>query len=36
VLAQALFVAGNALDTHLKRVFRRLDIGSRSQLARAL
>ena len=35
-IAQALFLTENTIETHLKSVFRKLDIGSRSQLARAL
>ena len=35
-IAQALFVTENTIRTHLKSVFRKLAIGSRSQLARAL
>ena len=35
-IAQALFVTEKTVETHLRSVFRKLDIGSRSQLARAL
>ena len=35
-IAQALFVTENTIETHLRSVFRKLDIRSRSQLARAL
>jgi DNA-binding CsgD family transcriptional regulator len=35
-VAQALFLTENTIETHLRSVFRKLDIGSRSQLARAL
>jgi DNA-binding CsgD family transcriptional regulator len=35
-IAQSLFLTENTIHTHLKSVFRKLDIGSRSQLARAL
>jgi DNA-binding CsgD family transcriptional regulator len=35
-IAQALFLTENTIRTHLKSVFRKLDISSRSQLARAL
>jgi DNA-binding CsgD family transcriptional regulator len=35
-IAQALFLTENTIETHLRSVFRKLDIGSRSQLARAL
>jgi DNA-binding NarL/FixJ family response regulator len=35
-VAQALFLTENTIQTHLKSVFRKLDIASRSQLARAL
>jgi DNA-binding CsgD family transcriptional regulator len=35
-IAQALFVTENTIETHLRAVFRKLEIGSRSQLARAL
>jgi DNA-binding CsgD family transcriptional regulator len=35
-IAQALFVTENTIETHLRSVFRKLEIGSRSQLARAL
>ena len=35
-IAQALFLTENTIHTHLKRVFRKLGIGSRSQLGRAL
>jgi DNA-binding CsgD family transcriptional regulator len=35
-IAQTLFVTENTIRTHLKSVFRKLDITSRSQLARAL
>ena len=35
-IAQALFVTENTIETHLRSVFRKLEIRSRSQLARAL
>jgi DNA-binding CsgD family transcriptional regulator len=35
-IAQALFLTENTIHTHLKRVFRKLEVSSRSQLARAL
>jgi DNA-binding CsgD family transcriptional regulator/Flp pilus assembly protein TadD len=35
-IAQALFLTENTIETHLRSVFRKLDIGSRSQLARTL
>lgn len=35
-IAQGLFLTENTIQTHLKSVFRKLGIGSRSQLARAL
>jgi DNA-binding CsgD family transcriptional regulator len=35
-VAQALFLTENTIETHLRSVFRKLDISSRSQLARAL
>lgn len=35
-IAQALFLTENTIETHLRSVFRKLDIHSRSQLARAL
>ena len=35
-IAQALFVTENTIETHLRSVFRKLDIRSRSQLVRAL
>jgi DNA-binding CsgD family transcriptional regulator len=35
-IAQALFVTENTIETHLRSVFRKLDIRSRSQLARNL
>ena len=35
-IAQALFVTENTIETHLRSVFRKLEIGSRSQIARAL
>jgi DNA-binding CsgD family transcriptional regulator len=35
-IAQALFLTENTIQTHLRGAFRKLDIGSRSQLARAL
>jgi DNA-binding CsgD family transcriptional regulator len=35
-IAQALFVTENTIETHLRSVFRKLGIRSRSQIARAL
>ena len=35
-IAQALFLTENTIETHLRSVFRKLEIHSRSQLARAL
>ena len=35
-VAQSLFLTENTIETHLRSVFRKLEIGSRSQLARAL
>jgi tetratricopeptide (TPR) repeat protein len=35
-IAQSLFVTENTIETHMRRVFRKLAIGSRSQLPRAL
>jgi DNA-binding CsgD family transcriptional regulator len=35
-IAQALFVTENTIETHLRSVFRKLGIRSRSQVARAL
>jgi DNA-binding NarL/FixJ family response regulator len=35
-IAQALFLTENTIETHLRSVFRKLDIRSRTQLARAL
>jgi DNA-binding CsgD family transcriptional regulator len=35
-IAQTLFLTENTIETHLRSVFRKLDIRSRSQLARAL
>jgi len=35
-IAQALFVTENTIETHLRSVFRKLGIHSRSQIARAL
>jgi DNA-binding CsgD family transcriptional regulator len=35
-IAQAFFLTENTIETHLRSVFRKLEIGSRSQLARAL
>jgi DNA-binding CsgD family transcriptional regulator len=35
-IAQALFVTENTIETHLRSVYRKLDIHSRSQLAGAL
>ena len=35
-IAQALFLTENTIETHLRSVFRKLDIRSRSQLARSL
>jgi DNA-binding NarL/FixJ family response regulator len=32
-IAQALFVSEKTVETHLRSVFRKLDIGSRSQVA---
>ena len=34
--AQALFLTENTIETHLRSIFRKLEIRSRSQLARAL
>ena len=33
-IAQALFVTTKTVEMHLSRVYRKLDIGSRGQLAR--
>ena len=35
-VAQALFLTENTIETHLRSAYRKLDINSRSQLARAL
>ena len=35
-IAQALFVTLNTVETHLRRVFRKLDIKSRTQLPTAM
>jgi DNA-binding NarL/FixJ family response regulator len=35
-IAQALFLTESTIETHLRSVFRKLQISSRSQLARAL
>jgi DNA-binding NarL/FixJ family response regulator len=35
-IAQALFLTEKTIEVHLTRVYRKLDIQSRSQLARAL
>ena len=35
-VAQALFLTENTIETHLRSAYRKLDISSRSQLARAL
>jgi DNA-binding NarL/FixJ family response regulator len=35
-IAQTLFLTENTIETHLRSAFRKLDIHSRSQLARAL
>ena len=35
-IAQALFVTEKTVETHLGHVFRKLDLGSRSQLPEAL
>jgi DNA-binding CsgD family transcriptional regulator len=35
-IAQALFLTEKTIENHLRSVFRKLDIGSRSQLARTL
>jgi DNA-binding NarL/FixJ family response regulator len=35
-IAQALFLTENTIETHLRSVFRKVGIRSRSQLARAL
>jgi DNA-binding NarL/FixJ family response regulator/TolA-binding protein len=35
-IAQALFVTENTIQTHLRSAYRKLEIGSRTQLARAL
>jgi len=35
-VAQALYLSENTIQTHLKSVFRKLGIRSRSQLTRAL
>jgi DNA-binding CsgD family transcriptional regulator len=35
-IAQALFLTENTIETHLRSVFRKLEIRSRSQLARSL
>jgi len=35
-IAQALFLTEKTIENHLRSSYRKLDIGSRSQLARAL
>jgi DNA-binding NarL/FixJ family response regulator len=35
-VAQALFVTEKTIENHLRSVFRKLEIGSRTQIARAL
>jgi DNA-binding CsgD family transcriptional regulator len=35
-IAQALFVTARTVEGHLTNVFRKLDVGSREQLAGAL
>lgn len=35
-VAQALFVTEKTIENHLRSVFRKLDIGSRTQIAQAL
>jgi len=35
-IAQTLFVTVKTVEIHLSRAYRKLDIGSRSELARAL
>ena len=35
-IAQALFLTENQIETHLRSIFRKLEIRARSQLARAL
>jgi DNA-binding NarL/FixJ family response regulator len=35
-IAQALFLTEKTIEVHLTRVYRKLEIQSRSQLARAL
>jgi DNA-binding CsgD family transcriptional regulator len=35
-IAQALFVTRKTVETHLGRVYRKLDIAGRSELGRAL
>ena len=35
-IAQALFVTGKTVETHLRSAFRKLDVTSRTQLADAL
>ena len=35
-VAQALFLTEKTIENHLRSVYRKLSIGSRSQLARAL
>jgi DNA-binding NarL/FixJ family response regulator len=35
-VAQALFVTEKTIENHLRSVFRKLEIGSRTQIAQAL
>ena len=35
-IAQALFVTRKTVETHLSRVYRKLDVSGRGRLARAL